>query len=77
ASVALTIRPGGAFDWASDQKGQTRTFSGTSTFGEGLLTLVTDKLPAIVGRVSWTDANHMTFRVVGDTADSPGLSFSK
>ena len=25
----------------------------------------------------WTDAGHMTFRVVGDGPDDPGLSFSK
>ena len=33
--------------------------------------------PALVGRVSWTDASHMTFRVVGDGPDDPGLSFAK
>ena len=59
------------------QKGQTQQFSGTSTFGGGILTLVPDKAPPIVGRVSWTDPNHMTFRVVGDSPDAPGLSFSK
>ena len=31
----------------------------------------------MVGRVSWKDAGHMTFRVVGDGPDDPGLSFSK
>ena len=35
------------------------------------------KGPALVGRVSWKDAGHMTFRVVGDGPDDPGLSFSK
>jgi tetratricopeptide (TPR) repeat protein len=76
-SVALTIQPDGAFHWEVNQKGQTRQFSGTSNFGGGLLTLVTDKSPPIVGRVSWTDPRHMTFRVIGDSPNAPGLSFSK
>jgi tetratricopeptide (TPR) repeat protein len=75
--VALTIQPGGAFHWQVTVKGQTRDFSGTSNFGGGVLTLVPDKTPPIVGRVSWTDANHMTFRVIGDSPDAPGLSFAK
>jgi tetratricopeptide (TPR) repeat protein len=75
--VALAIQPGGAFHWQVTQKGQTREFSGTSNFGGGILTLVPDKTPPIVGRVTWTDANHMTFRVVGDSPNAPGLSFAK
>jgi len=76
-AVSLTIQAGGAFHWQANQKGQTREFSGTSSFGGGLLTLVPDKSAAIVGRVSWTDPSHMNFRVVGDSPDAPGLSFSK
>jgi tetratricopeptide (TPR) repeat protein len=75
--VSLAIQPGGAFHWQVTQKGQTREFSGTSNFGGGILTLVPDKTPPIVGRVSWTDPNHMTFRVVGDSPNAPGLSFTK
>jgi tetratricopeptide (TPR) repeat protein len=75
--VALTIQPGGAFNWQVTQKGQTRQFSGSSSFGGGLLTLVPEKTPPIVGRVSWTDRGHMTFRVVGDGPDAPGLSFAR
>ena len=41
-----------------------------------MLTLAQDKGPALVGRVSWTDPSHMTFRIVGDGPDDPGLSFS-
>jgi hypothetical protein len=68
--IALTIQPGGAFRWQVTQKGQAREFSGTSNFGGGILTLVPDKTPPIIGRVSWTDPNHMTFRVVGDSPDA-------
>jgi hypothetical protein len=75
--VALTIQPDGAFHWQVNQKGQARDFTGTSSFGGGVLTLVPDKTPPIVGRVSWTDPNHITLRVVGDNPEAPGLSFTK
>src|SRR5262249_11942345 len=76
-SVTLTIQPGGAFRWEVVQKGQTRQFSGSSSFGGGVLTLVPETSQPIVGRGSWTDPSHMNFRVIGDSPDSPGLSFSK
>jgi hypothetical protein len=76
-SIALTIDQGGAFTWKVTQKGQTQQFSGTSSFGGGLLTLVQDKGPPLVGRVSWTDPTHMTYRVIGDSLEAPGVSFSK
>jgi tetratricopeptide (TPR) repeat protein len=76
-AITLSIQPGGAFTWQVTQKGKTQQFAGTSTYGEGILTLVQEKAPALVGRVSWKDAGHMTFRVVGDGPDDPGLSFSK
>jgi hypothetical protein len=76
-AIALGLDPAGAFTWQVTQNGQKRQFSGTSTYGDGLLTLVQEQGPALVGRVSWTDANHMTFRIVGDNPDDPGLSFAK
>jgi tetratricopeptide (TPR) repeat protein len=76
-SVSLTIQPGGSFRWDLNLKGQAKQFNGTSTFANGILTLVPENIPPIVGRVSWTDPNHMTFRAVGDNAQAPGLSFSK
>lgn len=76
-SIVLTVQPGGAFTWSVTQKGQDRQFGGSSTYGDGILTLVQDKGPALVGRVGWADANHMTFRIVGDGPDDPGLSFAR
>jgi hypothetical protein len=76
-SIDLTIQPDGPFTWQVTQKGRTQQFGGSSTFGEGLLTLASDKGPALVGRVSWKDPTHMTFRVAGDGPDDPGLSFAK
>jgi tetratricopeptide (TPR) repeat protein len=76
-SISLSIRPEGEFTWKVMQKGRKQQFTGSSTFGNGLLTLAQEKGPALAGRVSWKDANHMTFRIVGDGPDDPGLSFSK
>jgi tetratricopeptide (TPR) repeat protein len=76
-SVSLTIQPDGGFRWNLDLKGQAKQFSGTSTFANGILTLVPDNIPPIVGKVNWTDPGHMSFRAVGDNAQGPGLSFSK
>jgi tetratricopeptide (TPR) repeat protein len=76
-AIALTIQPTGEFTWQVTQNGKTQSFTGTSTFGEGLLTLAQLNGPVMVGRVSWKNATHMTFRVTGDGPDDPGLSFSK
>jgi hypothetical protein len=76
-AIALTVQPGGAFSWQVTQKGKSRQFSGSSTYGDGLLTLVQDQGPALVGQVSWKDAGHMTFRVAGDGPEDPGLGFAK
>ena len=59
------------------QKGRKQHFTGTLTYGNGILTLAQEKGPVMVGRVSWKDANEMTFRIVGDGPDDPGLSFTK
>ncbi len=76
-AIALTLQPGGAFVWKVDQKGQSRQFAGTSTFGNGILTLTQDQGPALVGRVSWSDPTHMNFRIVGDGPEDPGVNFAK
>lgn len=76
-AINLTINPGGVFQWNVAQKGQNRQFGGTSTFGDGILTLAQENGPALVGRVSWSDPTHITFHVVGDGPETPGLTFSK
>jgi tetratricopeptide (TPR) repeat protein len=75
--VSLDIQPGGKFTWGVTKGGQTRQFTGTSTSGDGLLTLAQDNGPVLVGRVGWTDASHMTFRVAGDGPEDSGLSFAR
>ncbi len=78
-AITLTIPPGeSTFTWqVVTSQGRTQQFTGACTYGDGLLTLAQDKGPALVGRVSWTDASHMTFRIVGDGPGDPGLSFSR
>jgi len=76
-AIALTIQPDGRFVWKVTEKGKTREFAGHSTFGNGILTLVQDNGPALVGRVGWKDAEQMTFRIVGGGPEDPGLSFAK
>jgi len=77
--VSLSIKDDGSFAWtAATSDGRTQTLSGaSSTFDKGLLVLAPDEGPPLIGRVSWTDPSHMTFRVLGDGPDDPGLSFSK
>ena len=31
----------------------------------------------MVGRVTWTDDDHFTFKVLAGPADDPGLAFSR
>ncbi len=76
--VSLTIKDDGSFNWTATRDGRTQTLSGgTSTFEKGLLVLAPDQGPPLIGRVSWTDPTHMTFRILGDGPDDPGLSFAK
>jgi hypothetical protein len=76
-SIRLTIEPAGPFTWQVTQKGKSQSFGGSSTYDQGLLTLTQDKGPVLVGRVSWSDPNHMTFRIDGDGPEDSGLNFTK
>jgi tetratricopeptide (TPR) repeat protein len=76
-SVALAIQPDGSFTWDASQGGKSSQFAGKSTFGDGLLTLAQDNGPVLVGRVNWTDADHMTFVISGGNPSDPGLRFSR
>ena len=57
-AIALTIQPGGDFNWQVTKKGQTQQFAGNSTFGDGMLTLVQDKGPP--WSVAWTGRTPIT-----------------
>ncbi|RUL83313.1 tetratricopeptide repeat protein [Tautonia sociabilis] len=76
-TITLQIQPDGSFTWDASTGGKTSRFSGSSTFGDGLLTLAQNNGPVLVGRVSWADTDHMTFTVAGDSSGDPGLQFSR
>jgi hypothetical protein len=59
------------FTWSATVNGKTRSFSGQHTAGAGLLTLVSDNGPAIVGRITGAD-NSFNFRwpLLGPPAES-------
>jgi tetratricopeptide (TPR) repeat protein len=74
--ITLVIGQDGTFTWRVNTKGQEREFKGTSTFGNGLLTLAPTQGTPMVGHLSWRDPDHFTFQVSGGP-DDPGLTFSR
>ena len=75
-TITLKIDPEAAFTWTVTQGGQPRTFQGTSTFGNNLLTLAPPSGPPMVGRVAWQDASRFIFQAGGGPGD-PGLTFRR
>ena len=60
------------------RQGKDQQFSGTSSYENGILTLVQEQNNnAMVGNVVWKDATHFTFKVLGGGPTDPGLSFTK
>jgi tetratricopeptide (TPR) repeat protein len=77
-TITVTFADQGKFTWKVTRKGKDQQFSGTSTYENGILTLVQDQNNnAMVGNVIWKDPTHMTFKVMGGGATDPGLSFAK
>lgn len=81
STITLDLNKDGKFAWkVVDAQGQPRSFEGVRTAGNGLLTLVRDgdaPQPPLVGRISWTDEDHFTFKLVGGGDDDKGLAFSR
>jgi hypothetical protein len=78
--VALTINDGGNFTWAVTNAGKPpMTITGNSTYANGTLTLAGQdgQNGSLVGKVTWQDDNHLTFRIVGGPQDDPGLKFAR
>ena len=74
--IALTVGQEGSFTWKVTGKGQDRQFTGTSTSGNGLLTLAQSQGPPLVGHVAWRDPDHFIFQLSGGP-DDPGLTFAR
>ena len=67
-----------AFHLESDPAGEGPAVYGTSSYENGILTLVQEQNNnAMVGNVVWKDASHFTFKVLGGGPTDPGLSFTK
>lgn len=81
STITLDLSEDGKFAWkVVDGKGETRSFKGARALGNGLLTLVRDgdaHQPPLVGRISWTDEDHFTFKLVGGGEEDKGLAFSR
>jgi hypothetical protein len=79
-TITLTIAPGGHFTWQVNSQGKTHEFQGDQTHGNALLTLAQTgpgAQPPLVGRMTWQDPDHFTFRLIGGPPDDPGLHFSR
>ena len=76
--ITLTILPDHSFTWSVQEQNQPRDIQGTSTLGTaGLLTLAGSDNGVLVGRVTWTDQDNFTFRLIGGNQADPGLAFTR
>jgi tetratricopeptide (TPR) repeat protein len=75
-TITLAVGPDGTFTWKLNAKGQEREYKGTTSLGNGLLTLAPAQGPPMVGHVTWRDPDHFTFQVHGGP-DDPGLTFAR
>ena len=72
-TITVTFHDKGHFTWKVTRQGKDQQFSGTSSYENGILTLVQDQNNnAMVGNVIWKDENHFTFKVHGRRAHRPG-----
>jgi tetratricopeptide (TPR) repeat protein len=77
-TIAVTFVDKGHFTWKVTRQGKDQQFDGTSSYENGILTLVQKQNNnAMVGNIVWKDATHFTFKVVGGSSTDPGLSFTK
>ena len=80
-SIRLSFEGGNQFVWQVTRQGKTQEIRGDRTYGNGLLTLAQTGDQAqqqpMVGRITWQDENHFTFKVIGGPPNDPGLTFTK
>jgi tetratricopeptide (TPR) repeat protein len=79
-NVSLAIKEDGKFSWDVSSAGKpSTTISGASTLADGVLTLAAQGTPdgALAGKVAWLGADSFTFRLVGASANDPGLKFAR
>lgn len=78
-TITLAFQDPSHFAWTVTRQGKSQAFNGTSTFDNGILTMVQDqnKNNVMVGNVTWKDDDHFTFKVMGAAPNDPGLAFAK
>jgi tetratricopeptide (TPR) repeat protein len=78
-TIRLTV-VGGRFTWKVTSQGRSQEIQGDETYGNGILTLARsaqDGQPPMVGRVTWRDEDHFSFKILAGPPDDPGLSFTR
>jgi len=77
SAFAFTLTDAATYSWKYTRGGQTQEFAGAYSVAEGLLILKRNGNPVMIGQVALPDANHFNFKLVGDNAADPGLTFSR
>jgi hypothetical protein len=71
------MKEDGTFSWKVTARGKPKLIAGSWSLTNGLLTLAqSDQGSAMVGNVTWQAENRVQFRVLGTTANDPGLLFT-
>ena len=76
-AIALTLEADGKFAWEVDTKGNKQTLSGVAGFKDGVLALLQQDGPPLVGRVTQDGSNKFVFAPDGTGAKAPGLTFTR
>lgn len=78
-SISLSFEPESKFKWSFSQSGgQNNTFTGTYTYADGILTLVSNQNGQVmVGKLEQKAGNQFLFQLTAAGPGDPGLLFSK
>ena len=77
-AIALNIKDDATFSWTVTIKGKPQVIAGNWSLAGGILTLAQENQgSAMVGNLTWQDANHLQFRALGTTPEDPGLLFTR
>lgn len=78
STILLKIADDGKFSWTSTQDGRATEIVGQSTYGEGVLTLVSKEGgPPMVGQVKAPTPEGFLFQAMGGGPGDPGLAFRR
>jgi tetratricopeptide (TPR) repeat protein len=77
SSVTFRLTPDGQFRWSHTRASKTEEFSGTFTVSDNLLILREGEQVALIGQVTRQADDRFLFRLAGNDASDPGLTFRK